>query len=305
MRFLLLLVGFLSTAEWALAESHSRADPADPRAPAPPPRYQSAFPDYQPFVEQKNSWKQVNQEVADNPAMGSMQHKPGMTMPGMDAKAGDGATGKEGAGSHDMGSMKGKPGGVKPGMDKPAASAPKAKESVGGHDMSTMKDKPGGAMPAMGKPAASAPKSKEGSGGHDMRSMHHMPSKTTAGDKKAPAAPMTKEGHDTMAMAKPQTAPSQPANAQTGRITGTGTVQLIDKVNGRVKLTHDPIAAMGWPRMTLFLRLKESSLADQVKEGDKVEFYLEKSSSGYVISGFQRPSSESGSGRKPAGHSGH
>lgn len=240
MRSLLLLLALLSVVEWALAQSHSRPDPADPRAPATTPPYQSAFPDYKPFVAQKNSWKQVNQEVADSPAMGSMQHKPGMTMPGTD------------------------------------------------------------------KPAAGAAKSKEGAGGHDMGSMQHMPGMTTPGaDKKAATAPMSKEGHDTMAMAKPQTTPGQPANAQTGRITGTGSVQLIDKVNGRVKLTHDPIAVMGWPKMTMFFRLKESSLADQLKEGDRVEFSLEKSASGYVISGFRKPISGSDPARKPAGHAEH
>lgn len=272
MRSPLLLLALLSAAEWALAQSPSRPDPTDPRAPALVPRYQSAFPDYQPFVEQKNSWKQVNQEVADSPAMGSMQHKPGMTMPGMGPKTGA-AKGKGGTAGHDMSTMKDKPGGTMPGMEKPAAGAPKGKEGAGGHDMGTMKEKPGGRMRGTEKPAASAPKGKE--------------------------------DHDTMAMAKPQAAPGHPAKAQAARITGTGIAQQIDKVNGKVKLTHDPIAAMGWPKMTLFFRLKEGSLADQVKEGDKVEFSLEKSSSGYVISGIRKPISESGLDRKPASHSGH
>lgn len=42
-------------------------------------------------------------------------------------------------------------------------------------------------------------------------------------------------------------------------------------------------------RITMFFRLKDNSLADQVKAGDRVEFSLEKSASGYVISGFQKP----------------
>lgn len=40
--------------------------------------------------------------------------------------------------------------------------------------------------------------------------------------------------------------------------------------------------------MTMPFRLKESALADQVKEGDKVEFYFEKSGSDYVIVKWQR-----------------
>ena len=91
-----------------------------------------------------------------------------------------------------------------------------------------------------------------------------------------------------MAKAEMQTSPAQPEKARTTAISGVGVVQGIDKANGKVKLTHEPIAALGWPKMTMFFRLKDSALADQVKVGDKVEFFLEKSASGYVISDFQK-----------------
>ena len=241
---LLLLVALLSASELTFAQSRARPDPANPSAAAPPPSYQSTFSDYQPFRDEKvRSWKEVNQEVADNPGMGAMKHGPGTTMPGMDSKTGDAAKGKDKAAGHDMGSMK---------------------------------DKPGMAMPGMKKPAATAP--------------------------------MNKDGHHAMAMAKPQSATGQAAIAPTAGISGTGIVQSIDKANGKVKLTHEPIAAMGWPKMTMFFRLKERSLADQVKEGDRVEFTLEKSASGYVISGFQKSSSEpgpAGNAAKPAAHGKH
>ena len=273
MRSLLLLVALLSAAEWALAQAPSRPDPTDPKAPAPLPLYQSAFPDYQPFLEQKNSWKQVNQEVADNPAMGSMQHKPGTSMPGMDAKAGEAPKGKSGMAGHDMSSMQQKPGAPMPGMDAKSGDAAKAKGGMAGHDMGSMQHKPGTGMPGMDAKSGDAAKAKGGAAGHDMDSMKGMPGKTMPGmDKPAATAP--------------------------NNITGTGSVQLIDKVNGKIKLTHHPIAAMGWPKMTLFFRLKEPSLADQVKEGDQVEFSLEKSASGYVISGFKKPISESDPGHR-------
>ena len=122
-----------------------------------------------------------------------------------------------------------------------------------------------------------------------MGSMKDMPGKTMPDmNSKAGDATKSKEGHGAMAMGKPQSAPGQPGNAQTAGVTGTGVVQGIDKANGKVKLTHDPIAALGWPKMTMFFRLKDSSLADQVKEGDTVEFSLEKTASGYVISGFKK-----------------
>ena len=261
MRTLILLFALWSAAQGAVAQSISRPDPTDPAAPVPAIQPQSAFTDYQPFQEQKsNSWKQVNQEVADNPGMGS------------------------------MGSMNDMSGKSMPGMDSKTADAPMSKEGVVDHDMASMKDMPGKAVPGMDEKAATALKSKKRAGGHDMDSMKDMPGKTRPGmDEKASPAQTNKKGHDEIAMTKPQTVPAQPGSARTAAvITGTAIVQGIDKANGKVKLTHDPIDALGWPKMTMFFRLKDRALADQVKEGDKVDFSLEKSASGYVISGFRK-----------------
>ena len=99
-------------------------------------------------------------------------------------------------------------------------------------------------------------------------------------------------GHS--AVAATTTEPQAPSVAEKptagpgATIAATGIVQSIDKANGKVKLTHDPITALGWPKMTMFFRLKDAALADQIKEGDAVQFSLEKSTSGYVISGFKK-----------------
>jgi Cu/Ag efflux protein CusF len=73
-----------------------------------------------------------------------------------------------------------------------------------------------------------------------------------------------------------------------GLVSGKGMVLKVDRDNATVKINHDPIPALEWPRMTMTFRLKESALADQVKEGDKVEFFLEKSGSDYVIVKWQK-----------------
>lgn len=90
-----------------------------------------------------------------------------------------------------------------------------------------------------------------------------------------------------VAPAKP-VAPKMESPSATGIIAATGVVQQVDKANAKVKLSHDPIAALGWPKMTMFFRLKDGALADQVKAGDAVEFLLEKTDSGYVISNFRK-----------------
>lgn len=98
------------------------------------------------------------------------------------------------------------------------------------------------------------------------------------------------EGHDNVAKTEPQSSSlaEKPAAESGITIAAKGIVQSIDKANGKVKLTHDPITALGWPKMTMFFRLKDAALAEQIKEGDAVQFDLEKSPSGYVISGFKK-----------------
>lgn len=73
------------------------------------------------------------------------------------------------------------------------------------------------------------------------------------------------------------------ASGPTGLIPGKGIVVKVDRANATVTINHDPIPALDWPRMTMPFGLKESALADQVKEADVVEFFLEKSGSDYII----------------------
>ena len=119
---------------------------------------------------------------------------------------------------------------------------------------------------------------------------HSATPAATTESKETMLAPIVPEGNETMARAGPQSSPptEKPVAGSGTAITATGIVQSIDKANGKVKLTHDPITALGWPKMTMFFRLKDAVLADQIKEGDSVQFSLEKSPSGYVISGFKK-----------------
>lgn len=78
-------------------------------------------------------------------------------------------------------------------------------------------------------------------------------------------------------------------DVSTGLIPAKGVVLKVDQAKATVKIDHDPIPALNWPRMTMPFRLKERALADNVKEGDAVEFFLEKSGSDYVIVKFGKP----------------
>ena len=254
----------------------------------------SAFSGYQPYREQPlKPWKDANQEVAENPGMGSM---PGMaghnmaapdskggaaghdmsSMPGMGAKAGSAQKPQAAAAGHDMSSM--------PGMGAKAGSAPKTQTASAGHDMGSMKG-----TPSMAAKAGTPPKPHADDGhAHNKGSMQAMPGMASKSGSSPPATADAKAGHDMGAMkSMPGMAPKSAA-APAGPVTGTGVVRSVDKANGKVRLTHDPIESMGWPKLTLFFRLKDHALADRVTDGDSVEFSLERSATGYVISDLRK-----------------
>lgn len=73
------------------------------------------------------------------------------------------------------------------------------------------------------------------------------------------------------------------SESPSGSVTGTGVIKQIDKTNGKVKMVHDPIEALGWPKMTMSFRVKDPALLNQVKEGDQVTFELEKGAGGHTV----------------------
>ena len=183
-----------------------------------------------------------------------------------------------------------------PGMGPMGAMKdPSGKSIAGMEDKSGKGDMAGMAgMGAMTDKAGMAEKSSKGGmpgmAGHG----------ATAGESSGKSKPMepagragAAESHGAMVMAKPPTSASTATATEktAGLVNGTGVIQQIDKANGKVKMTHEPIDALGWPRMTMFFRLKDGALAEQVKEGEKVGFSLEKTGSGYVISRFGKPAS--------------
>ena len=165
-----------------------------------------------------------------------------------------------------------------------------------GHAMGTMKGATGhaahdtGAMksaPAHDREATKSVPTKPGAHAHDVAAPKGKPGKTGAHDHHAGAVkePAAKP---TVAMLIPGPAPGPSAPSRPMHVTGTAVVQAIDKAKGRIKLTHEPIAALNWPRLTLFFRLKDRALADQVKEGERVGFTLERQEAGFVISSFNK-----------------
>jgi Cu(I)/Ag(I) efflux system protein CusF len=113
-----------------------------------------------------------------------------------------------------------------------------------------------------------------------------MPTLALAGQSTQPAQTTQRPTVDPVLVANASET-TKPASSK-GLVSGKGVVLKVNRDNATVKINHEPIPALDWPRMTMPFRLKESALADQVKEGDSVEFFLEKSGPDYVIVKWRR-----------------
>lgn len=68
---------------------------------------------------------------------------------------------------------------------------------------------------------------------------------------------------------------------------GTGVVKNVDPAAGSITLAHEPIKSLNWPAMTMAFKVKDNSLLDKAKPGEKVHFTLEKSGKDYVVPGIR------------------
>ncbi len=55
-----------------------------------------------------------------------------------------------------------------------------------------------------------------------------------------------------------------------------GEVRKVDKAQGKMTVKHGEIKSLDMPPMTMVFRVKDATLLDNVKEGDKIKFTAEK-----------------------------
>ena len=66
---------------------------------------------------------------------------------------------------------------------------------------------------------------------------------------------------------------------------GLGTVNNVDAKAGKINLTHEPIASLDWPGMTMDFDVQDKAALAHLKPGQKVKFKLVEVRHGkYVIS---------------------
>ena len=62
-----------------------------------------------------------------------------------------------------------------------------------------------------------------------------------------------------------------------------GEVRKVDKDGGKITLKHGPIPNLDMPDMTMVFRVKDASMLDAVKAGDKVRFTADKVGGQYTV----------------------
>ncbi len=66
-------------------------------------------------------------------------------------------------------------------------------------------------------------------------------------------------------------------------------VRKVDKDTGKITLKHGEIKNLDMPPMTMVFRVRDPSLLDKAKAGDKIRFAAEKIDGNFVVTEIQAP----------------
>lgn len=78
-----------------------------------------------------------------------------------------------------------------------------------------------------------------------------------------------------------------PMKTESGAVSGTGVINSVDQEARSVNLSHQPIAAIGWPAMTMDMTVAEDVDLAAIEEGAPVTFTLKRGYDGiYTITGL-------------------
>ena len=71
-------------------------------------------------------------------------------------------------------------------------------------------------------------------------------------------------------------------------IMGDGIIKKVMMKDNKLNMSHEPIPAIGWPSMTMDFQYKSDVDVSSLKDGDAVQFHLEKGEDGYVITSITK-----------------
>lgn len=67
-----------------------------------------------------------------------------------------------------------------------------------------------------------------------------------------------------------------------------GEVRKVDRDTGRITIRHGEIKHLEMPPMTMVFRVKDTSLLDKAKEGEKVRFVAERINGAMTVTSLER-----------------
>ncbi|MDB5764279.1 MAG: copper-binding protein [Herminiimonas sp.] len=62
-----------------------------------------------------------------------------------------------------------------------------------------------------------------------------------------------------------------------------GEIKKVDKEAGKVTIKHGPLTNLDMPAMTMNFKVKDATMLDQVKPGDKVRFVADKVAGAFTV----------------------
>lgn len=112
-----------------------------------------------------------------------------------------------------------------------------------------------------------------------------MKGSLVVGTPSKPGETVTMDHHKMGVSAETGTAGAKaPAAAQASNLPqGTGMVNSVDVAGRTINITHDPIKALGWPKMKMAFNADASVKLDGIKAGDAVGFTLTPKGDDYLI----------------------
>jgi Cu(I)/Ag(I) efflux system protein CusF len=78
-------------------------------------------------------------------------------------------------------------------------------------------------------------------------------------------------------------APAATATKTAAEVVNTGEIKRINKDTKKITIAHGPLKAFDMPPMTMAFGVKDPALLTKVKQGEKVNFVLEKAGEDLVI----------------------
>ena len=78
-----------------------------------------------------------------------------------------------------------------------------------------------------------------------------------------------------------------PASAASAADMIEGEIRKVDKEAKKLTIKHGEIKSLDMPPMTMVFQVKDASVFDKLKAGDKVRFVVQKSDTGFMVSDIQ------------------